>query len=336
MIGGEQLSSEDINFVAPTTGPEVHEQELPEWTRQNIDILKSIATNGLLAPSERKGESSLSSATSSEQTGTLTGVVIEPPAIGEYDPEHDEYLFKGPISGMVKERVQSPKITHGFLEPRSFDRYYQSYLNGEDTPAAQGAKKAAEGYSKALYETTSSVFPVMTERPWIKPETQFNPGGNEAYRNLRQGDCEQSMANSILVVTKLGKVLEGPGQSTHQLTALGGEVKAVGQVPISEVERIIVPENMRAVVEQAFPEELIRERCQFVGSVEKNISTMKWNDAPMEVPDYESALRQIVEEAPDAYWIHGVRLKLPNDIAIEGQIQDSQELQQGYTQGSSS
>jgi len=322
-IDSDELSVNDrrMSVLAPKKN-EVGSKFEAKAKAKNLEILSSFVKNGILSPKRLKDiemTGAFSSATSSENLEIIVGNTYDPDVEADFNEEAGIFTLKEKNTGRTI-YTNGPNDRY-IWDGESDYGYYNDYLLGKETPAAQFMRDIVEGWPQRLYEGGSAILPVLAERPWIKPpygnSSNQEVQGNLYYEYLMPEDEEERMKHSILCASTLNKIANN---SLHNMPSLHNgpyEYNAIGNVPLDDIDRIIVPDHLKGLIAEIFPQDSINEKCSFVSNTRRHIKDVyRKFDQQMQVPDYESSIRDLTDTLPHTpLWLHGIRLLTAEDVA---------------------
>jgi archaellum component FlaC len=249
-------------------------------------ILNDVKKNGL----RPQVSEALTSATPLKRF--LTGNIVNPTLEWEYstDPQGVEIL-----TIKVKETNKPLHIYRedGIIKPQNKE-FIQSFLEGQIL-------------DNLLYSNYSSIFSVMTERPW------------DIKYDYDSGDIEERVKNTILFVVDLKKVkMEDSDipsyilQEVYSNAGYGPLERYTTGISLEEIDYILIPQHLKDIVKDCLS--FYKDKMVFVDTRKARLSYGKYYQIEIEVPDYESALERIKEQSPGKqFWAHGLRLPTADD-----------------------
>ncbi len=148
---------------------------------------------------------------------------------------------------------------------------------------------------QALYWGDNSCLPVVAERPGESWQEKILFRSTQTDRDRISG----RVFASFLVITK-------SGPDTAYFTKDESQTK---------------PQDFAALI---FPDQILREydpdstklNGKNVKSVNKTVNRSLLMGDPITVPDYEEAIKEVLEELDSPIWIHAVRLPVSEDLSI--------------------
>ena len=140
-----------------------------------------------------------------------------------------------------------------------------------------------------LYMTDNSIIPVITERRGQSKEDSYLFKASKESKRL----MSERIWSSILVVCQ--------GSKEQELTR--------ESVNLTEILYLLIP----ADIVQGFGEEALLQLGVPFKTITAETYRSLFHGDPISMPDYETALSQIVEEINASVWVHGVRLPAESD-----------------------
>lgn len=147
--------------------------------------------------------------------------------------------------------------------------------------------------AQALYWGSNSCLPVVTERPGEGSEERLLFRSTQAERDR----ISERVFASFLVVTK----------SEPDIYYFD---KDEGQTKPQDFVALIFPEQ----VLREYDPDSTRIKNQNVKSVTRTVSRSLEMGDPIPMPDYEGAIREVIQELDSPIWIHAVRLPVSSDL----------------------
>ncbi len=285
-------------------------EEVNSWHREADKIratkILSIFANGLQPPNVHQ---------LAESTGTRNGTVLD--KVSEEEGISGAVIFKERDLGIELRRdiTVSTKCLYTISTPsgqiESKDSYttrVEDLTNPTNTEAEvatiQDAMIDGVLYGEAYYGGMHSILPVMGER---RDEHMAN-----YTRHLNDAILRRRFANTILIVANIDQV---GVSSTDEINQTEYRLRGRSVTP-DKFLVVLVPEELADIVKSIKEQLGSSINIKIVGK-KKAVVPIAHCKSVIEVPDYEDALRELVEQSQVPLFVHGVRLLDETDIALQ-------------------
>jgi len=138
------------------------------------------------------------------------------------------------------------------------------------------------------------------------------------WKDLSQEQKEERLKSGIVLLQKLEDRTVFGGESIRpSVSIMNPQSTRKETVPFNKIDAVFVPEHLRGVAEEVFPQ----EKIVFVqGFAEEHLSYpdepgSSYGDNKYTVPDFHSAIAQYIEsdKGSEFFWMHGMRLNTRSD-----------------------
>ncbi len=184
----------------------------------------------------------------------------------------------------------------------SIDKESMPYIFGRDLkPVDQYHDQATfrRALDQVLYMGDSSCLPVVTERPGESAVQRHLVRSTKAERD----EISRRASSSFLVVCKSNS------NSDYARTE--------DQTKPGDFAYVVFPEQVLS----EYGADKLAQKGLKIASVSRVVKRSLLMGDPVDIPDYEGALEEIVQELNSPIWVHAVRLPLKEDLEKSGQIQ---------------